>query len=564
MKKIFLLQELELNLEESIFLQGDQLVDYDKVLRLQEIERHLWIAEVEDSQLFEVEIKISPSKVLAYTCDCDRFQSEGICQHIVAVLIKIRRKKNVAREKKAAKPKRKSTHKKLTTNIILEQVSNEELQAFVRQYAKTNRSFAIALKTRFASNVSSLDSKEKFSQLLESAINHNRKPDRSISMRGSQKILKVLAELQAQIEDAIALEHYHEAISIAQSIIEKTSPIIKKLSHNREIISDNITEAFDAFNKIAQLNRAPALREAIWNYCLEESDKIIYRASNVDHYFFKILLQLSESKEDGEILIQALEHQIAKYKKEQRPLSTILLTQINVLEKMGSKKDVKQLINDNLDQPDVLFFAIHQSLQKKDWKKAKLLAQEGMKMKSLKDERFKLEQILLQISRNEGNSKAIAKYARSIFLRTMEIGSYRLLKENFDQDWTEEYKKLVQQITALPFSERRRDIIASMHLEEDNQNALLEYLQKTGSIDLLIGFDASLFPEFKEELRELYQKLLTGYLKNHLGRKTSQRIRDCMQHLKEIGQDRLAEELVENFRSEYPERHTLMEELAYF
>lgn len=564
MKKIFLLQELELNLEESIFLQGDQLVDYDKVLRLQEIERHLWVAEVEESQLFEVEIKISPSKVLAYTCDCDRFKSEGICQHIVAVLIKIRRKKNVAREKKAAKPKRKSTHKKLTTNIILEQVSNEELQAFVRQYAKTNRSFAIALKTRFASNVSSLDSKEKFSQLLESAINHNRKPDRSISMRGSQKILKVLAELQAQIEDAIALEHYHEAISIAQSIIEKTSPIIKKLSHNREIISDNITEAFDAFNKIAQLNRAPALREAIWNYCLEESDKIIYRASNVDHYFFKILLQLSESKEDGEILIQALEHQIAKYKKEQRPLSTILLTQINVLEKMGSKKDVKQLINDNLDQPDVLFFAIHQSLQKKDWKKAKLLAKEGMKMKSLKDERFKLEQILLQISRNEGNSKAIAKYARSIFLRTMEIGSYRLLKENFDQDWTEEYKKLVQQITALPFSERRRDIIASMHLEENDQNALLEYLQKTGSIDLLIGFDTSLFPEYKEELKELYQRLLTGYLKNHLGRKTSQRIRDCMQHLKEIGQDRLAEELVENFRSEYPERHTLMEELAYF
>jgi hypothetical protein len=564
LKKIFLLQELELNLEESIFLQGDQLVDYDKVLRLQEIERHLWVAEVEESQLFEVEIKISPSKVLAYTCDCDRFKSEGICQHIVAVLIKIRRKKNVAREKKAAKPKRKSTHKKLTTNIILEQVSNEELQAFVRQYAKTNRSFAIALKTRFASNVSSLDSKEKFSQLLESAINHNRKPDRSISMRGSQKILKVLAELQAQIEDAIALEHYHEAISIAQSIIEKTSPIIKKLSHNREIISDNITEAFDAFNKIAQLNRAPALREAIWNYCLEESDKIIYRASNVDHYFFKILLQLSESKEDGEILIQALEHQIAKYKKEQRPLSTILLTQINVLEKMGSKKDVKQLINDNLDQPDVLFFAIHQSLQKKDWKKAKLLAKEGMKMKSLKDERFKLEQILLQISRNEGNSKAIAKYARSIFLRTMEIGSYRLLKENFDQDWTEEYKKLVQQITALPFSERRRDIIASMHLEENDQNALLEYLQKTGSIDLLIGFDTSLFPEYKEELKELYQRLLTGYLKNHLGRKTSQRIRDCMQHLKEIGQDRLAEELVENFRSEYPERHTLMEELAYF
>lgn len=564
MKKIFLLQELELNLEENIFLLGDQLVDYDKILRLQEIERHLWVAEVDEGQLFEVEIKISPSKVLAYTCECDRFNNEGICQHIAAALIKIRRKKNVAKEKRAAKPKRNSSHKKLTTNIILEQVNIEELQAFVRQYAKTNRSFAIALKTRFASNVSSLDSKEKFSQLLESAINHNRKPDRSISMRGSQKILKVLAELQAQIEDAIALEHYHEAISIAQSIIEKTSPIIKKLSHNRDIIFDHITEAFDGFNKIAQLNKAPALREAIWNYCLEESDKIIYRASKVDHYFFKILLQLSENKDDGEILIQALEQQIAKYKKEQRPLSSILLTQINVLEKMGSKKDVKQLIADNLDQPDVLFFAIHQSLQKKDWKKAKLLAKEGMKMKGLKDDRFKLEQILLQISRNEGNAKAIVKYARTIFLRTLEIGSYRLLKENFDQDWTEEYEKLIKQITALPFSERRRDIIATMHLEEANKSALLEYLQKTGSIDLLIGFDESLFPEYTEELRVLYQKLLTGYLQNHLGRKTSQRIRDCMQHLKEIGQDQLADELVESFRSEYPERHTLMEELAYF
>ena len=552
-------------LDEGVYFHGNQLADLGKVSKLTEAEKHLWIAEVLEDGRYEVEVKISPSKVLAYTCECQRYKEYGMCAHIAAVLILVRRKKNTNKEKREERKRQKrNSAKKLTTNVILDQISKEELQAFVRQYAKTNRTFSIALKARFASNVSSIDSKEKFMQLLDSAINHSRKQDRSISHRGSQKILKILKELQAQLEDALARAHYFDAVGIAQSIIEKISPTLKKLSSNADTMRAHIDEAFDALHRVVNSDAPPDLIENIWEYSLEESRKIIYRANAIDLKFFRIAIQLLNEQERIEEINVVLDEQIEKYKKEQRSLSPILLIKINVLEKAKQKGAVKRLIEENLNRSDILFYAINQAIEQKDYKKAESLAKSGLKLPQIGSSTYRLEHILFTIAKMTQNRKALVKYSKSLFIKSLNFDYFLACKKNAGAPWPEIRQDILDQLLNMPFSERRRDSIAMIYTEENMKVELLDYLKSTQSIDLLKSFDQYLLPEYQDALSRLYKELLTRYLNTHLGRIPSQKIRECIYHLKELGNHQLADELVVEFRAAFPERHTLMEELAFF
>ena len=93
---------------------------------------------------------------------------------------------------------------------------------------------------------------------------------------------------------------------------------------------------------------------------------------------------------------------------------------------------------------------------------------------------------------------------------------------------------------------------------------LIDFIKKNRSLDLLEKYDVQLIEDFKEEIFELYEDLLDGYLRNHLGRQTSTKIRDIFYHLKKIGAKKLVYKLAKQYREEYPERHTLMEELNVF
>ena len=177
----FLLQKLESHIDEGALIEGESLLEAGAANGLFELEKHLWLATVDGH---EVELKVSPSKVLGGTCECERFAEEGMCEHLAALMMAVRRKQQAHKQKREQEKKESQGPRKLTTGIVLDNVNLEELAEFVRDYAKANRNFAIALKARFASIVTEIGGNEKYMQLLESTIKAVRKLDRSISMRG--------------------------------------------------------------------------------------------------------------------------------------------------------------------------------------------------------------------------------------------------------------------------------------------------------------------------------------------------------------------------------------------
>ncbi|RMF29260.1 MAG: SWIM zinc finger family protein, partial [Bacteroidetes bacterium] len=175
----FPLKNLELHLPEECLVLAERLVEEHGVEELRETEKHLWVGWVAG---LEVEVQVSPSKVLAASCECEEFQGQGMCPHVGAVLFALRREQQQRKERKRT---RKPPTRRLTVNAVIEQAPPEELLAFVRQYAKTNRAFALALKARFAGAVSTPDEREKYSRLLETALQGHRDEKDNITFRGA-------------------------------------------------------------------------------------------------------------------------------------------------------------------------------------------------------------------------------------------------------------------------------------------------------------------------------------------------------------------------------------------
>jgi hypothetical protein len=99
-------------------------------------------------------------------------------------------------------------------------------------------------------------------------------------------------------------------------------------------------------------------------------------------------------------------------------------------------------------------------------------------------------------------------------------------------------------------------------LSRTNQlEELLKFLEHTRSLRLLQKYDHHWQQQDQEKLFPLYRKLVMGYLKDHLGRVTSQKIKNIIDFLYQTGRSSMAERLIEEMRKTYPERHSLMEEL---
>jgi len=560
----FPLSEVEIYLNESSLVQGEWLLEQGMVGHLRETERHLWLSEVSDGAVWEVEMRISPSKVQQASCECATFRSDKQCAHLAAALLALRRLLNDRQaEKQATRAQKKERPvRTLDTQSILNNIRADDLADFVRQYARSNRAFAVALKTRFATDVPTLDNKAKFSELLDSAIGMARKADYSISHRGAGKIAAVADEMLSQAKQAIAQRHWAEAADMAQSIIEKLTPLLRKAGERQVLLRESIRQSFQILLDIpaSPVPTPPDLKDALWSYAAEESKKLLYRNNDLDRPFFRLLAALCDTPDKEEELRDLLSVQIDRYLSENRDPSALVLLQLNRLEQLGREMEARQLVETYLSAPDVLLFAVKQAESKGDFHQMKMLAEEGLHRNMPPPISAELEELLLLDAVRRNDMAKAAQMARTRFFKTLEIRYYQALRTASARPIAAE---VLDYLRKLPFSPRKRQAIAAVLNEEGLREDLLAYLQECKSPDLLSEFGPSLLPEKSTEILELYRLVLEQYLRGHVGPKPSQRIREMVEQLYAKGAASIAEPLVAMIREAYPERHTLQEELQH-
>ncbi len=555
----FLLKNLEHELSDQHLVVGEKLWEEGKVTKLFENEHHLWIASVDG---FEVEMQISPSKVKACSCECDVFERERMCGHVAAGLLNLRRKlSETVREPRQDQRTKTFSHQKLTVNAILDSVTQDELGAFVRNFARTNKQFSLALRAKFAAKVTLADNREKFGLLLDAAIQTYRKANDRISAVGVRQLQKMLEELLGQADDATALEHFGEAWAILAAIIGRFSPIMKKLEGDDPALRDQLQMAFGKIAHLVSLPIPPDLQEDISQFCEAEFSRPSYRLNGFSGQLLETWAAISKDDEAARQVLQAIDHELEKAILEANYRSQLHLVKLDLLEMPGLKPESKAFTLECLSAPQKLMQVVDAVEPSGDFRRIKPLVEKGHRLINDLKIKSKLEAIQLQIAQAEGQADVITVISRQKFLETQDFEFYNKCQENHKGNWESFVKSLLADLVRRYDYRHNFPTIAHILGREGKLDELLGLLDEQQSLDLLGQFDHYLLKKKPEAVFNLYEKLLKHFLADHLGLKASKRLRAVLNHLHKQGAGALAEKLFTAIKSAFPKRRFYMEEV---
>lgn len=563
----FFLQHIERHVDESLLIQGEELYIQDGVLAMEEIEQHLWSFKVVDHEAdrYEVEIQITPSKVKAYTCDCNQFKKEKNCPHIVASLLALRRRKSEEKKQKRKNKERQGqSNKKLSIQQILDQLEREELIHIIKDFTRQNRAFALSLKARYAYKVPSVDSHKAYLQLVNSVIQMARRPDRSFNKRGAASIAKILEEMLEQMHLHLVQHQYAEVFILAQSILLKVPPILGKVQSDEALLNPPLEKVLKLLLQLIQASIPPALKERIWEFLIEEYVKIAYRNHGLDVFFHPILIRLAAEDEQEVLLLETSELMLDHYRTEDRPLAKALYFHYLLWEKKYGKKAIRQFLTHILQESSERSELIHYCIRQKDYKRAEQFARASLKVAETVTEKVKGKTFLLRLAELQQNNKKTIKLAQDLLLTSKELGYFRKIKQAAGEGWLDIRAGVIQKLKKQSTQSDHHKLLPHIYGEEGMQKELLAYITQHPSLDLLVNFDRYLLPAYEKQLKSVYVAEVQLYLNAHLGRISSTKIRAIIQHLHALGAHSIGNELVQVIRKDYAERPSLMDELSLF
>lgn len=563
----FLLNNLELELDENLLLLGEKLFEEGKVLSLQENERHLWIAEVD---LFEVEIQISPSRVKAFTCTCETFRQQNlapksagrpydICPHIAAGLLALRRKLSEKKDTQPVFSPKTNDYKKLTVSAILENVSAETLNNFIRQYAKSNSAFLLALKTRFAASVPMHDPLEKYRQIIEDFLTPARKKNDRLGPAGIRQVVKMTTQLTRQAEDALALENYIEVYAIAAALIERISLVLRRSDGDSQPLYQVVTQGFSVLEKLLELPVSPDLQETIWSFCVGECGKSVYRNTGFSAHLYRLMLLFVKEPEKAEQLWELLESEWVKpYLTDdyRLVLTGVRLRLVEANEASGRAKDYWL---DLLSKPELLPSTILIAHETGLLSIARRLLEQGLRLTKDDAIQQQLRELAIEVAVSEGDSAQVYEIAEKLFLQTFDLAHYKLIKEHRPTPWNREF--IVTATHRLGDKALKLNTLADVYVLENDWEALADLLKENLDLDFLQRNDKHLIEALPDRVLALYQTWFERYLTEHFGIKPIETIQQVLAHLRKYGAWQLAARLSNWLREAYPERMAMTDHL---
>jgi predicted transposase YbfD/YdcC len=552
----FPLSDLELNIEDDVVAEAELLASPT----LQEIEKNLWIASFDDGA--ETEIQVSGVRVKQFTCGCAVFKKHTVCPHIAASLLALLKKKQILMAAKVAKKavaqKALEAPSKLTIPHILKRTDPAQLIEFIADYARNDKQFALALKTRFTADLSAGNFIDHYKTLIDNTLKAAKNPHGKLTPKGWAQFFTMLDELRQKAEG-----HYKNGeLSKSFEILKLTMPLLHRYLRAYDAPKVKLEKRQLQFVEIlrgySQVLVSPELSEQIWDFVVQEF-------SNNAKYSFSIplfdwLLVYADTKPRVDKIVQTLDNQVVATRGQFDIQDRLLTQKIQVLQKSGRVDEASTMILGSAQNPEVLFFAVQNSIDTGEFVLAKNLCQNGLNI--FKNNPTVLEQIeeyLLNIAQKEFDTEGVLTYAEKRFLSSLKMEYYNLLKRY--RMPIEKLKNIVQNVEHQQYRIEKRDALAAIYFTENTFTKLFELIENIQSFELLRRYGVDLWAIDKQKCIDLHKKIMYEYLYVHLGRPPAQRIRSVLEHHIERNGKDLAEAMMTQFKNDFPERYSLKEEL---
>lgn len=541
------------------FEKGTDLFRDSGVVDLKQAEKNLWLGTVkQNDKSFEVEVLLTGNKVKEHQCSCVKMRE---CVHSIAVFQAIKESKAAARKRGRTTSNK---VKRMTTASLLKSVSPADLELFVKDYARKNRQFSLALKTRFASRVDIGDTKEKYAQLLDAIIKSSVRRNGTMTYKGYQKLIKSTKELSVQVEKNLLEQYYQESFGGVQAILEKVIPLFRKTDDSKGEIKANIEHAFSMLKHLLEAELPPDFKEEVRRFLLDNCTKIQY---DIYAYYKKMFNLLFSMKNEGlhwNNLIDKIDEKLLQRGLADHSIAFLINMKSQVLQTLGFGADAEALFLKNMANPEVLKLAIHQSLQQDKLEMVEQMLATTIAKRYPRKMELEFESFRLQLALKKGDKETIITKAKIMLLSSFDLEYYNILKENCTKkEWAAIYPNLVNRFLGMPFSMELREVLPQLFAQEEDWKGMLSYIKNIRSLALLQEYDQLLLKHDRAAVLGLYEDMVKNFVRYHLGKENASKVRDLLFRLRQIGAKKLANSLLASIKKDYPNRKTLIEELSW-
>ena len=553
MQKLWL-KNFEFHINPSTWNIAQDLVQAGAVGKLQEVEKHFWVAQITDAedQEFEVEIMITPHRIKAFTCECWPAGRRLMCAHIAAGLVKIRQFLEQKSEARQARSANKSIAEdgRLSVSNVLKNATIADLAAFVREYARQDRDFSLALKTWFASQFTGAEN--PFTLVLDTALPRNA-GTRELKDAEIRRLRKTLLNLNSQLASVRVESNVLAVYQITTALLQKIIPILPNLdTPKRRQILEFCQNAATQLIDLQSENLSPELRESRRSFVLELLEQNDFPAELEAPVI--AFLYTDATEPNWFERIRRLFDRTA-FPAPQRILNLFVaaLAQRNLPEAVVRVlQDYDQYTGHAIKALDCLYH-LH------CWDAVLAVGEHFLEHKSLNTLQVRdLENMILVAAENAGNKSRYKTVLRRMFQRNGSEAIYLRLKNLSGSGWPKERASLLGKFQ----SAGNIAILAPLLAADGDLDTLTTVIKQQGNLALLQEYEAALLPAHQAFVRNFYINNLSAYLTDHFGRQAAEQVRQHLASLLRINQVTLVNEIIVALIARFPDRQSLPEELA--
>lgn len=572
------LKNFEEQIASVILQRGVQYYKRGAVTDLEETDDNLWEADVEGSEIYSVEIEIkNGNQVSEYVCDCP--YDGGTCKHVAAVLYAIRDQlKQSGSEKK--KPAAKASLEKL-----LQEITIKEYQDFIRQYAAKDKDFKTEFELHFSDKDDSIDVEKKYAELIRKIINKHSDTG-FIDYRATSRLTGDINKLYITGTELIKHNNFSNAFALAKPLLKSMMEAITESDDSNGNIGGTIDDAISLLEMIADADKAATvLKEQIFFFLKTElNNKIYFNYGDFGYELFSVFEKLAVQLNNAEEFLNFIDAQLPKLTGEYDTYRKDFFQteKIAFLNAIGKTNEAEKLILQNLDIKEIRQAEVNKAISKKDYKLAKQLINDGIKVAEDKKHPGTVDQWrkeLLRIAVLEKDTEIVRLYTKYFaFDRWFNKEYYNQWKKTYQpQEWKqvieividEKIKKITQEHqknkskfwyqTNPPLLQE----IAPIYIEEHYWERLLALVQIENNLDTVLRYHEHLVEIYSLELLAIYLPLFEA-----TGDKANSRreYADLVVKMKRIIKDIPKEKakitaIAQRLKTKYPRRPAMIDEL---
>ncbi|HND87315.1 MAG TPA: hypothetical protein PK971_03250, partial [Saprospiraceae bacterium] len=444
-----------------------------------------------------------------------------------------------------------------TVRDALENVSPEALLEFVREYARRDRDFSLALKTYFASTITDADN--PYALVLDTAIS-KRVASQSSRDPDFRRLVKTLDDLTGQMAEAATQQHYRTLYLIASALLQKLGPVYEKVTEaKRDALGQYLLKTFERLCELHDSAAPPELREAAWMLLLDWG-----LSAGLSTDFSRQAIRYLSRSAGQEAHFEAIRLRFDQMPHPAPPALLLLFLAALSVRKMPQA--VVRVLEDYIAHPALLhaslldlYYLHHSESVLLAGDRFVPAAHEGSR--PLPDfspaQRRELEDILLCLAEKSGDRERQVERLRQRLRQNAPLEVFQRLKALLQDEWPAELQRISSELR----QSTDRSKLATLLAADGAAAALADWLRDDRDFALYQRHEPLLLGWDKAAVRQRYVDFLSGFLSEHFGLPASAQVRLYLQSLMRRQELGLVREIVQALVEAFPDRLTLSAEL---